>query len=154
EPRPRRAASGSPTPSSGPARRDGARHRPSALLPARAGWPDCRSVSRIARTRAILLTEGWHDLRSPSVQLRPAEERISTRTLDVMSDYRAPLQDIFFVLEHVVPLSDLNGLEAFAHADEELVRGLLSEAARFCEELVSPTNQEADRQGSVLVDGN
>ena len=70
-----------------------------------------------------------------------------------MTDYRAPLNDIAFVLDHVVPLGAVNQLEAFAHADRELVGGLLAEAGRFCEELVAPSNREGDVQGSVLDDG-
>ena len=70
-----------------------------------------------------------------------------------MSDYHAPLKDIAFVLDHVVPLADVNSLEAFAHADRELVDGLLAEAGRFCEDLVAPSNRDADQQGSILADG-
>ncbi len=67
--------------------------------------------------------------------------------------YKAPLKDIRFVLEHVTPIAELAQLEAFGHAEPEMVDGLLSEAARFCEEAVAPTNAEADKQGSQLVDG-
>ncbi|MDX1511432.1 MAG: acyl-CoA dehydrogenase family protein, partial [Nitriliruptorales bacterium] len=80
---------------------------------------------------------------------RPAPVNI----LATMTDYRAPLNDIAFVLDHVVPLGAVNQLEAFAHADRELVGGLLAEAGRFCEELVAPSNREGDVQGSVLDDG-
>jgi len=34
-----------------------------------------------------------------------------------MSEYRAPLEDIRFVLEHVVGLSDLAELPGFEHAE-------------------------------------
>ncbi len=67
--------------------------------------------------------------------------------------YKAPLRDIRFVLEHITPISQLAQLEAFGHADPEMVDGLLSEAARFCEEAVAPTNADADKQGSRLIDG-
>ena len=70
-----------------------------------------------------------------------------------MSDYTPPLSDIRFVLEHVTPLSRLTELEAFAHAEPDLVQGLLEEAGRFAAQAFAPTNVEGDQQGSRLVDG-
>ena len=70
-----------------------------------------------------------------------------------MTDYTPPLADIRFVLEHVTPLSRLAELEAFSHADPELVFGLLEEAGRFAAQAIAPTNVDGDQQGSRLVDG-
>jgi len=70
-----------------------------------------------------------------------------------MDGYRAPLDDIRFTLEHVVPLATLASRPAFAHADLETVGGLLAEAGRFAEEVVAPTNRDGDRDGARLVDG-
>ena len=67
--------------------------------------------------------------------------------------YKAPLKDIRFVLDHVTPIAELAQYEPFAHAEPDMVEGLLGEAARFCEEAVAPTNADADKQGSQLVDG-
>jgi alkylation response protein AidB-like acyl-CoA dehydrogenase len=67
--------------------------------------------------------------------------------------YRAPVKDMLFVLEHVAGLDQIRGLEAFGHADAELVEGLLSEAGRFCSEVIAPTNADGDIQHSVLRDG-
>ena len=67
-----------------------------------------------------------------------------------MAEYTAPLRDIRFVLEHVVDLTALSKLPAFAHADPETVAGVLAEAARFVEDVVAPTNRTGDLQGSVL----
>ncbi|HUS62640.1 MAG TPA: acyl-CoA dehydrogenase family protein, partial [Acidimicrobiales bacterium] len=63
-------------------------------------------------------------------------------------EYRPPLQDIRFVLEHVVDLAGLAELEAYAHADVETSVGLLEEAGRFMAEVVAPTNRIGDEQGS------
>ncbi len=70
-----------------------------------------------------------------------------------MDTYRAPLRDVRFVLEHVTPLSQLTALDDFAHADPELVTGLLEEAGRFAAEAVAPTNRVGDAEGARLVDG-
>jgi len=68
-------------------------------------------------------------------------------------DYKAPLRDISFVLDHVAPIAELAACEDFAHADRETVVGVLEEAARFCEEVVAPTNRDGDSEGSQLRDG-
>ena len=70
-----------------------------------------------------------------------------------MSDYRPPLRDIRFVLEHVAGLPELAETEDFAHADPDMVTGLLEEAGRFCAEVIAPTNRTGDLQGSMLEDG-
>ena len=70
-----------------------------------------------------------------------------------MSEYRPPLRDIRFVLEHIAPVADLAALDDFSHADPEMVTGLLEEAGRFCERAIAPTNRPGDEQGSVLDDG-
>jgi 3-(methylthio)propanoyl-CoA dehydrogenase len=67
-----------------------------------------------------------------------------------MTDYSPPLADIRFVLEHVTPLADLTALEAFAHAEPDLVAGLLEEAGRFAAQAIAPTNVPGDREGSRL----
>ncbi|MFT7645704.1 MAG: alkylation response protein AidB-like acyl-CoA dehydrogenase [Candidatus Poriferisodalaceae bacterium] len=69
-----------------------------------------------------------------------------------MSDYRAPVADMQFVLEHVVGLGDLAQRAGFEHADPETVEALLGEAARFMEQEVAPLNRVGDEEG-IRVDG-
>jgi 3-(methylthio)propanoyl-CoA dehydrogenase len=70
-----------------------------------------------------------------------------------MTTYTAPLRDLRFVLEHVTPLAELTALDDFAHADPELVAGLLEEAGRFAADAIAPTNRDGDLEGSH-VDGD
>ena len=70
-----------------------------------------------------------------------------------MSDYTAPVRDMRFVLEHLAGLPELAELDAFSHADPEMVGALLEEAGRFCSQAVAPTNREGDEQGTQLADG-
>jgi alkylation response protein AidB-like acyl-CoA dehydrogenase len=70
-----------------------------------------------------------------------------------MSEYRAPLEDIRFVLEHVAGLSELAEFPGFEHAEPEMVAGLIEEAAKFMSEVMSPLNRVGDVQGSRLEDG-
>jgi alkylation response protein AidB-like acyl-CoA dehydrogenase len=70
-----------------------------------------------------------------------------------MSEYRAPVEDIRFVLDHIAGIGDLSQLPGFEHCEAELVTGMLSEASRFMTEIMSPLNEIGDRQGSQLRDG-
>ncbi|CAN5886028.1 acyl-CoA dehydrogenase [soil metagenome] len=67
--------------------------------------------------------------------------------------YRAPVKDMMFVLEHIADLDKIQAIDAFAHADSELVEGLLRESGRFCSEVIAPTNVDGDTQHSVLTHG-
>ena len=65
-----------------------------------------------------------------------------------MSDYRAPIADLMFSLEHVVGYPDVAALPGFEHADIETVRDIITEAGDFMTELVAPTNRESDTIGA------
>ncbi len=69
-----------------------------------------------------------------------------------VSDYRVPLDDITFSLYHVADLAGLAELPGYEHTEADLVEGLLSEAARFTEEVIAPTNRPGDTVGSVRAD--
>ncbi|MFP5310277.1 MAG: acyl-CoA dehydrogenase [Actinomycetes bacterium] len=70
-----------------------------------------------------------------------------------MTTYTAPIRDIRFVLEHVAKIGELSQLDAFAHADPDMVGGLLEEAGRFCSDAIAPTNQDGDQTGCVVENG-
>ena len=65
-----------------------------------------------------------------------------------MSDYRAPVKDMDFVLQSVVQVDQLQRHEAFSHVEAAEIVGLLEEAGRFFSEVVAPTNRTGDIQGS------
>lgn len=65
-----------------------------------------------------------------------------------MSDYRAPVEDMDFVLRHVVDAAELQTYDAFSHMEVDDLAGLLAEAGRFFSEVVAPTNRAGDIQGS------
>ncbi|MEA3019120.1 MAG: 3-(methylsulfanyl)propanoyl-CoA dehydrogenase, partial [Actinomycetota bacterium] len=62
-----------------------------------------------------------------------------------MADYRAPFDDIRFVLQHVVDVGAL--------ADLAEVLAIVEEAGRFFEKEIAPTNRTGDVQGLTLADG-
>ncbi len=65
-----------------------------------------------------------------------------------MSEYRPPLEDLRFVLEHVTDLGALAALPGYEHADPATVTGLLEEAGRFFAEQFAPLNRIGDVQHS------
>ena len=67
-----------------------------------------------------------------------------------MSDYKAPTDDMLFVLEHIADLSDLAKRQGYEHADLETVGGVLGEAARFMEEQLAPLNRKGDEEGVTV----
>ncbi len=66
-----------------------------------------------------------------------------------MAEYTAPLQDMRFVLEHLVNLEGITALPGFEHVDTAGVYDVLAETARFMEDLIAPLNRVGDGQGSV-----
>jgi alkylation response protein AidB-like acyl-CoA dehydrogenase len=70
-----------------------------------------------------------------------------------MADYSAPTRDISFVLDTIVDIEAIASLPGFEHVDADIIDGLLSESARFFDEVFAPTNEIGDKEGAVLVDG-
>ena len=71
-----------------------------------------------------------------------------------MSDsYTAPLDNSLFILEHVIQWKNLFGLPGYGHVDSDLARSVLTEGAKFCEQVLGPINAIGDEQGSVLQSG-
>jgi len=66
-----------------------------------------------------------------------------------MADYRPPLRDIAFVLDHLVDVPALASIDEFAHADLDTVLGILDENARFVAGEIAPLNRVGDVEGSV-----
>jgi alkylation response protein AidB-like acyl-CoA dehydrogenase len=69
-----------------------------------------------------------------------------------MSEYRPPLEDINFTLNHIAGLENVSKLNGFQHAYPATVSGLLDEAARFFSEVIAPLNRVGDEEGSKLTD--
>ncbi|MEJ7582922.1 MAG: acyl-CoA dehydrogenase [Acidimicrobiales bacterium] len=67
-----------------------------------------------------------------------------------MAEYSPPLDDIRFVLGHLVGLEALSKLEPYGHADPETVYGVLEEFGRLMHDVWSPTNLAGDVEGSRL----
>jgi alkylation response protein AidB-like acyl-CoA dehydrogenase len=67
-----------------------------------------------------------------------------------MADYNAPVRDMQFVLNELIPLSDITALPGYEEADEDLAVAILDEAAKFADGVLAPLNWTGDQEGCVL----
>jgi alkylation response protein AidB-like acyl-CoA dehydrogenase len=73
-----------------------------------------------------------------------------------MSTYRAPVEDMQFVIDELCEIeSSLGSLEGFAEAGvgPELTTALLDESARVCEEVLAPLRRVGDEHPACCSDG-
>ena len=71
-----------------------------------------------------------------------------------MNDYRAPIEDLGFILFEVLQAPrQLAGLPVLADADEALMRQLLDEMGRFVDGEIAPLNRVGDEVGARWQDG-
>jgi acyl-CoA dehydrogenase len=66
-----------------------------------------------------------------------------------MSAYRAPLQDMQFVLKELAGLDQVGKLPGFEEATSDTVAAVLEEASRFATEVLDPLNAVGDREGAA-----
>src|SRR5262245_51498636 len=64
-----------------------------------------------------------------------------------MPVYKAPVDEVLFLLNDVFQISRYNNLPGFADASPDLLEPILSEAAKLCEQVVQPLNLPGDREG-------
>ena len=69
-----------------------------------------------------------------------------------MADYRAPLQQMRFTIEHLANFADVAALQAYSGVDADTAAAVLEEAGRFAAAVIAPTNALADREGVEVVD--
>jgi alkylation response protein AidB-like acyl-CoA dehydrogenase len=70
-----------------------------------------------------------------------------------MSDYRAPVKDMGFVINELAGLADIAALPGYEEATPDLIDAVLEEAAVLSSEVIAPTNVIGDEQGTKVVDG-
>ena len=67
--------------------------------------------------------------------------------------YRAPVDDIAFILKSVVPLAPVAATERFAEATDDTVTAVLTEAGRMATEVLAPLNRSGDLHPARLENG-
>ncbi|MFU1931011.1 acyl-CoA dehydrogenase family protein, partial [Bordetella avium] len=67
--------------------------------------------------------------------------------------YTTPLRDIRFALKELAGLEEILQLPGFEEVEPDLVDAILTENARFVQDVVAPLNVSGDRQPPVLKEG-
>ena len=68
--------------------------------------------------------------------------------------YQAPVRDQMFILCDVLHLDSYSNLPGFADASLDTVEAVLTEGAKFCEEVLAPLNHAGDQEGCVWSQDN
>jgi len=64
-----------------------------------------------------------------------------------MPTYKAPVDDVMFLIEDVFHLERYANLPGFADASPDVIAAVLGEAGKFCEQVLTPLNRIGDRDG-------
>ncbi|MGH6771251.1 MAG: acyl-CoA dehydrogenase C-terminal domain-containing protein [Xanthobacteraceae bacterium] len=64
-----------------------------------------------------------------------------------MPTYKAPVEEVLFLLNDVFQMARYNNLPGFADASPDLVEAILNEAGKLAEEVVAPLNRSGDEEG-------
>ncbi len=67
-----------------------------------------------------------------------------------MSDYRAPVKDMRFIMDEIVGLAGIAQLPGYEEATPDMADAILEEAAKFTGGVLAPLNASGDRQGCAL----
>jgi alkylation response protein AidB-like acyl-CoA dehydrogenase len=70
-----------------------------------------------------------------------------------MTPYSAPLEDMRFVLNHVVGLNEITKLPGFEGIDTNLTNQILEEAGKFSSNILAPLNHLGDTKGAQIENG-
>ena len=66
-----------------------------------------------------------------------------------MSEYRAPLKDMEFILNNVLEVQN-SKIPGYKDLDNEFLVSILKEAGKICSDVLFPLNQIGDSEGCVL----
>ena len=69
-----------------------------------------------------------------------------------MPVYKAPVEDVLFLLDDVFQVGRYDNLPGFADASADVRAAILGEAAKFCEEVLAPLNRTGDIEGCARHD--
>ena len=67
-----------------------------------------------------------------------------------MSEYRAPVKDMRFIMDEIVGLAEIAQLPGYEEATPDMADAILEEAAKFTGGVLAPLNRSGDQQGCKL----
>src|SRR3974390_2072162 len=71
---------------------------------------------------------------------------------DIMPIYKAPVEDVSFLLNDVFQIDRYDNLPGFSDASADVREAVLSEAAKLSEEILQPLNRVGDLEGCIRRD--
>jgi acyl-CoA dehydrogenase len=83
---------------------------------------------------------------------KPSARKRGTRREGTMPAYKAPVDDVQFLLNDVFHIERYDNLPGFADASPDVVAAILGEAAKFAEEVLTPLNRIGDLEGCTRHD--
>src|SRR5205085_612849 len=69
-----------------------------------------------------------------------------------MPVYKAPVDEVLFLLEDVFQIARYDNLSGFADASPDVLEPILREVAKLCEQVVQPLNRPGDEEGCIRCD--
>ncbi|MET0633533.1 MAG: acyl-CoA dehydrogenase C-terminal domain-containing protein [Xanthobacteraceae bacterium] len=69
-----------------------------------------------------------------------------------MPIYKAPVEEVLFLLADVFQVGRYDNLPGFADASPDVIAAILAEAAKFCEQVLAPLNRVGDVEGCTRHD--
>ena len=69
-----------------------------------------------------------------------------------MPTYKAPVEDVLFLLADVFQAGRYDNLPGFSDASPDVIAAILGEAAKFCEQVLAPLNRVGDVEGCTRHD--
>lgn len=70
-----------------------------------------------------------------------------------MADFKAPIQEMSFVINDLLDINSLTAIPDFAEATPELLDAVIEEGGKFASEVIAPTNRLGDIEHSKANDG-
>jgi acyl-CoA dehydrogenase len=85
-------------------------------------------------------------MRCPCVPAAPAPRGCQAKE-EIVPLYRAPVDEVMFLLTDVLKVARYDNLPGFADLTPDLALAVLGEAAKLCERVLQPLNQSGDQEG-------
>ncbi len=70
-----------------------------------------------------------------------------------MPEYQPPVDDVLYLLRHVIDSEKLLSLPGFAHVDQDMLEDVVRGAGRVAADIIAPMNEASDREGATYANG-
>ncbi|MED5407727.1 MAG: acyl-CoA dehydrogenase [Pseudomonadota bacterium] len=70
-----------------------------------------------------------------------------------MPNYKAPVEDLGFVLSELIDIEQIVGMPGYEDASADLIEAVLAAAGKFASEVLAPLNRAGDQQAPALSAG-